>query len=69
MSAAKRSGSIFITRPELAARWGVSRSTTYQMQRGGHLPPPVKMAHATPRWPLSEIEAIEQRAAADRVAS
>lgn len=56
----------FLTRPQLAARWGVSRTTLYRMQADGHLPPPVRLGRGTPRWPIAEVERIERLAAEDR---
>jgi predicted DNA-binding transcriptional regulator AlpA len=57
---------VFLTRAQLQRRWGLSRSTTYQMQRSGYLPSPVRLGGGAPRWPLAEIIHIEERALADR---
>ena len=56
----------FLTRGELCARWGISRATSYRMQRDGYLRPPVKFGPNVPRFPLAEIEKIEASASADR---
>lgn len=60
------SAAVYLTRAQLAARWGLSRATLYRMQADGHLPPPVRLGRGAPRFPLSEIERIERRAAEDR---
>jgi predicted DNA-binding transcriptional regulator AlpA len=57
----------WLTRRDLCHRWNVSRATTYRMQAEGYLRPPVKFAPGIARWSLSEIEAIEARAAEDRI--
>jgi predicted DNA-binding transcriptional regulator AlpA len=59
----------YVTRAQLCHRWNVSRATTYRMQAEGYLRPPVKLASGVARWPVSEIEAIEARAAEDRGAA
>jgi predicted DNA-binding transcriptional regulator AlpA len=56
----------YITRSQLCRRWGVSRSTTYRLQRSGYLRAPVKFGPGVVRWSVAEIEAIEARAAQDR---
>lgn len=56
----------FITRDDLCRRWRVSRATTYRMQAEGYLRPPVRLGPGIARWPLTEIEALEQHAAEDR---
>jgi predicted DNA-binding transcriptional regulator AlpA len=56
----------FITRDALCLRWGISRATSYRLVKAGHLPRPVKLGPGTARWPITEIEAAERRAAADR---
>lgn len=58
--------SAYLTRAQLCARWGISRATSYRMQADGYLSPPVKLAPGVARFPLAEIERIEQSAAADR---
>jgi predicted DNA-binding transcriptional regulator AlpA len=60
---------VFLTRAQLARRWGISRSTSYAMQRGGYLPKPVRLGGGSPRWPLAEIIRIEEQALADRGAA
>ena len=57
---------VYLTRPDLARRWGVSRATTYRMQADGYLPKPITLGRGAPRWPISEIERIEASASADR---
>ena len=59
-------GSAFLSRPALCKRWDISRATSYKMQKDGYLTAPVKLGPGIARWPLAEIEKIEEQAAADR---
>jgi predicted DNA-binding transcriptional regulator AlpA len=63
---ARRVAPAFIGRPDLCARWGISRSTSYELQATGYLPPPVRLGGGVLRWSLLEIERIETTAAEDR---
>jgi predicted DNA-binding transcriptional regulator AlpA len=56
----------YLTRGQLCTRWNVSRATTYRMQRDGYLKPPIRIGPGTARFPVVEIEAVEEQAAADR---
>jgi predicted DNA-binding transcriptional regulator AlpA len=55
----------FITRAALCRRWGISRSTSYRLQRNGYLRPPVRFGPGVVRWSMSDIEAIEASASED----
>jgi predicted DNA-binding transcriptional regulator AlpA len=59
----------FISRSELCRRWGISRATTYRLQAEGYLKAPILLGPGTARFPVAEIEAIEKRAAEDRMAA
>ncbi len=65
-TAARAGAALYLTRDDLCRRWDISRATTYRYEREGFLPRPVKLGPGSARWPLSEIEAIERRAAEDR---
>ena len=67
MSAASLRAALFIDRSGLCERWGISRATSYRLERDGFLPRPVHLGRGISRWPLAEIEALERRAADDRV--
>jgi predicted DNA-binding transcriptional regulator AlpA len=56
----------FLTRDGLCLRWGISRASSYRLERDGYLTRPVRLGRGIARWPLAEIEAIEQRASEDR---
>jgi predicted DNA-binding transcriptional regulator AlpA len=56
----------YLNRRALCERLGISRATSYRLQREGYLPHPVRFGPGTARWPVSEIEALERRAAEDR---
>lgn len=49
----------FVTDNDLAERYKVSRVTVWRWARQGRLPAPIKLAPATTRWRLSEIEKWE----------
>ena len=46
-----------LTRHEVEARCGISRSTVYRLMRSGQFPTPIKVGPRAVRWPASEIEA------------
>jgi predicted DNA-binding transcriptional regulator AlpA len=56
----------YLTRNQLCRRLGISRATSYRLERESHLPKPVRFGRGVARWPLSEIEALERRVAEDR---
>lgn len=56
----------FITRDELCSRWGISRATSYRLERDGYLRKPFRLGRGVSRWPVDEVEEIERRAAEDR---
>jgi predicted DNA-binding transcriptional regulator AlpA len=56
----------FITRDELCSRWGISRATSYRLEKDGYLRKPFRLGRGVSRWPVDEVEAIERRAAEDR---
>jgi predicted DNA-binding transcriptional regulator AlpA len=59
----------YLTRDQLCQRWDISRATSYRYEQLGYLPKPVRLGPGAARWPLSEVEAIERRAAEDRGAA
>jgi predicted DNA-binding transcriptional regulator AlpA len=63
---ARRTVPAFIGRSDLCARWGISRTTSYELQAKGYLPRPARLGGGVLRWPLAEIERIEASADADR---
>ena len=56
----------YISRAELCRRLGISRATSYRLERDGFLPRPVRIGSRTTRWPVSELEVFERRLAEDR---
>ena len=56
----------YLSRDEICERWGISRATSYNYQRDGYLPKPVRLGPGSARWPIAEIERIETAAATDR---
>lgn len=63
------SASGYITRSELCRLLGISRATSYRLERDGFLPRPVRIGPRTTRWPVSELEVFERRLAEDRGAA
>ncbi len=59
----------YISRSELCRRLGISRATSYRLERDGFLPRPVRIGPRTTRWPVSELEVFERRLAEDRGAA
>lgn len=59
----------YISRSELCRRLGISRATSYRLERDGFLPRPVRIGPRTTRWPVSELAVFEQRLAEDRGAA
>ncbi len=55
----------YLSAREVAARWAVSRATLYRGVKSGHFPRQVKFAGRVVRWSLREVEAFEERLAAD----
>lgn len=55
-----------LTRADLCARLNISRATSYRLEAAGYLPRPVRIAPRVVRFLRSEVEAFEQRLAADR---
>ncbi len=60
------SASGYISRSELCRRLGISRATSYRLERDGFLPRPVRIGPRTTRWPVSELAVFERRLAEDR---
>ncbi len=60
------SASGYISRSELCRLLGISRATSYRLEREGFLPRPVRIGPKTTRWPISELEVFERRLAEDR---
>ncbi len=56
----------YISRAELCRRLGISRATSYRLERDGFLPRPVRIGPRTTRWSISELEVFERRLAEDR---
>ena len=50
-----------LTRREVEAEVGLSRSTIYRMIEAGTFPPPRRISAGTVRWPRSEIEKWKAR--------
>ena len=46
-----------LTRREVEARAGLSRSSLYRLMRQGMFPEPIRVGVRAVRWPSSEIEA------------
>ena len=65
-SRAAPAAAVYIDRPALCRRWGISRATIYRWTADGRLPAPVRLGPGVWRWPLAEIEKLEAGAAADR---
>ena len=63
------SGPGYISRSELCRLLGISRATSYRLEREGFLPRPVRIGPRTTRWPVSELEVFERRLAEDRGAA
>lgn len=59
----------YISRSELCRRLGISRATSYRLERDGLLPRPVRIGPRTTRWPVSELDVFERRLAEDRGAA
>lgn len=59
----------YISRSELCRRLGISRATSYRLERDGFLPRPVRIGPRTTRWPVVELEIFERRLAEDRGAA
>lgn len=59
----------YISRAELCRLLGISRATSYRLERDGFLPRPVRIGPRTTRWPVSELEVFERRLAEDRGAA
>lgn len=57
---------LYIDRAGLCRRWGISRATSYRLERDRYLMKPVRFGRGIARWPLAEIERVEASAAADR---
>jgi predicted DNA-binding transcriptional regulator AlpA len=51
---------------QLAARYGVSRSTIWRWMCSGRLPPPVQITPGTTRWLASEVDALDAQRLAQR---
>ena len=45
-----------LTRREVEARCGLSRSSLYRLMRAGRFPEPIRVGVRAVRWPSSEIE-------------
>ena len=59
----------YISRSELCRLLGISRATSYRLERDGFLPRPVRIGPKTTRWPVSELAVFERRLAEDRGAA
>lgn len=51
---------LYLSDKQLAARYGVTRTTVWRWVRKNEFPHPVKISPGCTRWPLDEIEAREQ---------
>ncbi len=45
-----------LTRPQVEARCGLSRSSVYRLMREGLFPEPIRVGRRAVRWPASEID-------------
>ena len=52
---------------DIAELWGCSKATVWRRVADGVLPPPLKIAGIS-RWPLSEAQAVIEKAKAERQA-
>jgi excisionase family DNA binding protein len=50
---------LYLTAPQVADRYGISRSTVYELVGRGELPAPKHFGRAA-RWRLAELEATER---------
>lgn len=57
---------VYVSDVQLAARYGVSRSTIWRWVASGRLPSPVALSPGTTRWLVSEIEARDAEMLAAR---
>lgn len=55
-----------LTREEICRELGISRSSSYRLERNGYLPPPLVIGPRTIRWRRADLEVLLERAAADR---
>ena len=46
-----------VTRREIEARFGMTRSTIYRQMRAGNFPEPIQISAKAVRWKESELEA------------
>lgn len=56
----------YVSDIQLAAKYGVSRSTVWRWQASGRLPRPVQLSPGCTRWVLDEIEAHDAQLQATR---
>jgi prophage regulatory protein len=52
-----RSGTVYVSVADLAARYSVARSTIWRWAASGRMPRPQSISPACTRWRLSDIEA------------
>lgn len=56
----------FLRVSEVAARYGISRSTVWRWLKKGKIPKPIKLGEDSTRWRLSDLEAWEQILASNK---
>lgn len=59
---------LYLTANQVAARYGVSRTTVYDLVGRGDLPAPQHFGRAA-RWRIADLEAVDQRRGAQVEAS
>ncbi len=59
-------GTRYLTRRALCDRLAISRAGSYRLEAAGFLPRGIRLGPGMVRWLVSEIEALERRAAEDR---
>jgi predicted DNA-binding transcriptional regulator AlpA len=52
---------IWYSDKDLAARYGVSRTSIWRWHRSGNFPKPRKFSARVSRWPASEIEEFDRQ--------
>lgn len=53
----------FLTDRQVAARYGIDRTTVWAWKRKGALPAPIKLGESVSRWRLADLQAFEEQRA------
>lgn len=56
-------GELFLSTAQVAARYGISRTTVWRWLNSGCLPKPMALSESCKRWKLSALESFEQESA------